>query len=280
MRLVPDSRAVRSLLNALALAVALGLGVALSSRALAQDGGEPVLEPLAAASEQTVRWSLRLSGELGVGSRDFDVPVDGVVQQTRTGLFPALGVGFALDHAASDDVSLGLLVRYQTSVAHGIVERHTAGSDHPLNVRSHRLELGVVPSVRLDGEGRWALAATAGYSVRSFRPEAHHLITPAYGLGGPHLRVELKLAPFGELIRLRVGPEVHWIVQVGDDLLARGIADRGLGLGGEAALELAVGGRWTVHVAYVEMRSWADSSQSRSFVDVARFLTAGLAGTL
>jgi hypothetical protein len=255
----------------------LALVMACSARASAQSDGEPAheVEPPAPRG-----WSLRLGGELGVGSRDLDLPVDGIVQQTRTGLFPALGVSFALDHAASDDATLGLLVRYQTSIAHEIVERHTDGSEHPTDVRAHRLELGLVPSVRFDDAGSWALAGSAGYSFCNFRPGAHHLITPAYSLGGPHLRVELRLAPWGELLRLRVGPQVQWIVHVGSDLRARGVAERGLGLGGEAALEFGLGGRWTLHAAYVELRSWADSSQTQSFADVARFLTAGLSGAL
>jgi hypothetical protein len=252
------------------------LAMALTGSARAQTTPEGAASHTATASQ----WSLELSAEVGTGSRDFDLPMDGVVYRTQTGMFPAAGLGFELDHTASDDISLGLLVRYQSSIVHGIVEQHTDGSEHPLDVRSLRLELAFAPQLRLDGSGDWVLAASAGYGLSDFRPEAHHLVTPAYSLAGPHLRLELQLANLFDVIRLRVGPEVHWIVDVGRDLIDRGMAEQGVGLGGEAGIDILLGRRFMIQATYREMRSWLDSSQTDSFQDVTRFMTVRVSGRL
>jgi hypothetical protein len=260
-------------LTAIAALICAVLAIAPPTSTSAQDAGDdaaPTINP----------WSLRLSAELGAGRRDIDIPREGVVQQIRTDLFPVAGLGFALDHAASDAITVGLLVRYQTSVGLGISEQHTDGSVRPLDVRAHRLELAVAPTLRLDESGSWALAASAGYGLANFRPDAHEIVTPAYSLAGPHLRLELRLAPWDGPIRLRVGPEIQWIAHVGQDLVDRGMASRGLGVGGEAAIEVALGQRWAIGASYREMRSWLDSSQAQSFEDVARFVTASLSGKL
>lgn len=225
-------------------------------------------------------WSLTLSAEAGAGSSDIDVPMDGIVYRIRPGFFPIAGVGFELDHAFSRAIDLGLLVRYQSSVGAGIVEQRTDGSERPIDFRSHRLELALAPTFELDDDGTWALLAAAGYAIRNFRPEAHDVVTPGYSLAGPHLRVELRFSPFERLIRLRVGPEVQGILHVGQELVDRGMASRGLGLGGEAALELALGSYWSLQMAYREIHAWLDSAQTQRFEDVARYITARVSGTL
>jgi hypothetical protein len=257
------------------VALLVALVTALPARAGAQATGEAVDSGVA-----TNPWSLRLSADLGAGTRDIDVPMDGIVYRIRPGHFAAVGLGFELDHAVSQAVTLGLLVRYQSSIGHGIVERHTDGSVHPLDARAHRLELGFAPTFAFDSARTWALAAAAGYGLLNFRPEAHHLVTPAYSLAGPHLRAALQFAPWDGLIRLSLGPEVQWIVHVGQDLRDRGMAASGLGAGGEAALELRLGRQFTIGATYRELRSFLDSSQAQRFVDVARFITARLSGTL
>jgi hypothetical protein len=256
-----------------AATVCAALGALLPARASAQQ----------TPGEQRVPgrpWSLRLSADLGAGGRDIDLPTDGVVNRIEGGLFPAAGAGFELDHAASPAVSLGLLARYQSSVGLGIVEHHTDGSRHAQDARSHRLELAFAPTFYFDAAQTWALAAWAGAAFNNFRPEAHHLVTPAYTLAGPHLRAALQVAPWDGRLRLVLGPEVQWIAYVGQDLIDRGVAETGFGIGGEAAIELKLGSRFRVGAAYREMRAWLDSSQVQRFVDVSRFVTARLTGTL
>jgi hypothetical protein len=75
---------------------------------------------------------------------------------------------------------------------------------------------------------------------------------------------------------LRARPEAQWIVQVGGALKERGVDAMGVALGGEAALDLAIGRHLTVHASYREAWSMIASSQARSFKDIARFATAGV----
>jgi len=231
------------------------------------------------AAAEPSAWSLRLSADLGVGVRSFSVPMNGVVYQTDTGPFPLAGVGFELDRHASRDVSLGLLLRYQSSVGLGIVEQHTDGSERPLDARANRIELGLTPTFRFDAEGRWALCLAAGYGILGFRPVGH-LVTPGFSLDGPHLRVQLQVPLLSDVLRLRVGPEAQWLSHVGSELVERGVASHGFALGGEAGLELALSQRFMLHAVYRETHAFVDSSQAQSFEDTARFVTARFSGKL
>jgi hypothetical protein len=255
----------------------VALGVAWSTRASAQTEPIAVAAKSEAATEPS--WSLRLSGGFGFGTRDFDLPRDGVIYESRTGIFPAADLGFELDHAASDHVGVGLHLRFQSSVGLSIVEQHTDGSERAQDLRSQRLELAIAPTFRFDTNGRWALLTSIGYGISDLRPEVH-LETPGYFLAGPHLRAELQIPLAGERVRLRLGPEVQWIAHVGQELVHRGVAKSGFGAGGVAAVEVMLGRRWTVDASYRELRIWVDSSEAGAFEDVARFVTARLTGTL
>ena len=279
------------------LCMLLALGTALPLRTAAQeeqDGSssevsadeqaplEPNAEPganTAPAAVGRATWSLRLSAGVGVGSRALDLPMDGRIYQIRSGLTPAVDLGFELDHAVSQDVSVGLLIRYQSSVGLRIVEHLTDGTEHPRATRSQQLQLAIAPIWRLDSRARWALGAAIGYGISELRPESH-LVTPAYFLGGPYARFELQLPLIGERVRLRAGPEMQWIAQAGQELLDRDVRPHGLAVGGEAALEVVLGRRWTVAATYRELRAWLDSAQGGTFRDVTRFITARLSGVL
>lgn len=264
-----------------ASSLAAALCAVLCTRAAAQvepSSDEPPQEQAPSAASRAP-WSLELSAGLGAGSRELDLPRDGVVYQVRSGLFPAVELGFALSHDLSQDLTLGLLARYQSSLGLRLVEQLTDGSEHSRATRSHRLELGVAPTLRLDAQGRWALSAAVGFHVSELDPEAH-LITPSYFMAGPFLRVELQLPLASDRLRLRIGPEAQWIAQIGQELLDRDVSAGGLGAGGTATLELVVARHWTVAVSYRELRSWLSSSQRGSFEDVSRFMTARLSGTL
>jgi hypothetical protein len=253
--------------------LAIALGVTLPTRAGAQADAapnQPALEPT---------WLFRIAAEGGIGTRSFELPMDGVVYRTDTGLFPVAGVGLEVEHAASAKIAIGVLARYQSSVGLGIVELHTDGSRVPIEVRAHRFEAGVTPTFRFDDEGRWALALCAGYGVLGFRPLLH-LVTPAYTLAGPFLRAQLQVPLVSDALRLRAGPEGQWIAQVGDQLEQHGVASSGVGLGGAAALELLLGRHVVVSASYREAWSLLGSSQAQSFKDVARFVTARVEWTL
>ena len=101
--------------------------------------------------------------------------------------------------------------------------------------------------------------------MRSFWPDDHALQTPRYQLVGPHVRGELTTTLTGPL-RLRVTPELQWLVLIEDDTAST----QGAAIGGELALELALASR-TLALCYRE--SHALLARGARFLDVERYLT-------
>ena len=224
-------------------------------------------------------WAMQVSAALGAGLRELDLPVDGAIYQTRSGLFPAVELGFSLDHMLSDRVALGLHIWYQSSLGLSIDERLTDGTTHPRATRAHRLELTLGPTFYVDAQRLWAVCIAVGYGLSDFRPVSH-LVTPAYYFAGPYLHVELQLPLFSEHVRLRVGPELLWVRQVGQELVDRAVSREGLGVGGWAALDVLLSQHWAVGVSYRELRSWIGSSPAGELKEVTRFIAARVTGTL
>lgn len=234
--------------------------------------------PLSAAAE-ALPWSLELAAGAGIGMRDLDLPSDGVMYETRTGVFPAADLGFELDHTLGADFRIGLHVRYQTSIGLRITEMLSDGTQHVQDARSNRVELAIAPAVSFDDAKQWTLVTSLGWGFSELRPESH-VFTPAYVLSGPYLRVELSLPLGTERLHLRLGPEAQWIVQVGGELRERGMASSGLGAGGSAAIQLMIASGWIVDATYRELHSWLDSPQTQSLHDASRFVTVRLTGSL
>lgn len=223
-------------------------------------------------------WTLQLSAEAGVGMRAVDLPQDGVTYQIRSGVYPALGVGFQLDHHPSRRLSVGLFARYQSSLGLVLQEQLSSGTVHPRNTRSHFFEAGIAPSLRWDDSG-WALAGLLGYSVLELDP-LNHLVTPSYHLGGVHARICVRIPLGSERVRLSLGPEGQLTLQMGDELQARGVSARGFGAGANAAFEVSLSERWLVAATFRELHFWFDTQQGSDFTDATRILTAQLRGLL
>jgi hypothetical protein len=237
---------------------------------------------LLALSSLTARaqdaWSLQLSAEAGFSTRDIDLPRDGVTYQIRSGVHPALGVGFQLDHHAARRFSIGLAARYQSSIGLVLQEQLTGGTLHPRNTRSHIFEAGLAPRLRWDESG-WAISGLLGYSIIELDPE-NHLLTPSYHLGGVHARISVQIPLGSQRVHLIVGPEAQLPLHMGDELRARGVAARGIGAGANAAFELTLNDHWLVAATYRELHFWLDTQQRESFSDGMRVVTAQLRGTL
>lgn len=225
------------------------------------------------------RWALRLSAGLGMGTRDLEMPVSGTVSRFETGLFPAAELGFQLAAPLGQSSALGLQVRYQSSLQHHIVERRVDGSAREQAIRAHCLDLGLTPELWLDAQGDWTLAALLGYGLCELRP-LEHLLTPAYGLGGPLTRLRVQAPLWPGKLQIQVAPEAQWVLQVGHALVRQGVSSTGLGLGAEIVLRWVVGRRWNVDLAYRELWTWLDVPGGPTAQDRARFAIARLAGML
>lgn len=87
----------------------------------------------------------------------------------------------------------GLGLRYQTSVSLVAHETPSGGVLRETSLRSHHIELGVMPGYRFQtGKQSTVLALFAGWAVRGLRP-VDELSLPAYTLHGPCIRPELQL---------------------------------------------------------------------------------------
>jgi hypothetical protein len=135
-------------------------------------------------------------------------------------------------------------------------------------------------TIRFGSSHSWYIAPALGYGVRSLRAEIHQLLTPSYSLGGPLGRVTLRV-PFGDDVGLRIGPEVQWL-SVGAALRELNVESSGIGLGGDAALEIAIAKRLSLEFTFREAHAILSSSERKgaSASDAERFITARLVGEI
>jgi hypothetical protein len=124
-----------------------------------------------------------------------------------------------------------------------------------------------------------SLPLSLGYAFRNLRTDVELSAYP-YTLGGPHARVALRIPLAGGDVVAMLGPDVTWIVQVSEGLQAAGLSASGFAFGGEAQLAVQLGERIALRALYREAHAFVASGESpRSFRDVQRFVTAGVAVT-
>ena len=261
----------------------LGLDEATPSESEPEDTSvEPAVEPAdepapAAAGEPGVR--VQASVGLGFGTRALRRPIDVGTQRLPDTAFAAAEVALQALAWPNDAFALGFLLRYQTSVGLTVEEMPLFALPTPVDVRAAHAEASVAPTVRLgDSAQSLRLAFPVGFTLRTFWPEVHEMMTPSYSLTGPHLRVEL-IIPIGDALALRLGPEAQWIVSIDEDVRLQGIAAQGLALGGEAVLSLELGSSFAIELTYRDSHAFAASTVSGpTFEDVERFATGRFAG--
>jgi hypothetical protein len=215
---------------------------------------------------------------LGVGSLSFSRPIAQGVQTLPATAFAALEVALRLHAWPRAQLSLESLIAYQTSVGLELQLDPPFALPEELDVRTQRVELSTAPVLRLGAEDSGlALAFPIGFAFRSFVTEVHEFPVAGYAVGGPQLRAELLLR-LGELVRLRIGPELQWIVIVDGPMRAQGACCQGLAVGAQGVLEASVGPVFRVAFAYHESHAFVPLDYR--FNDVARYLTARVAGDL
>lgn len=260
----------RALLGGLLCAV---LGTSAHAHAQEPAPAEPQPQPAARSIEA------RVFVGPGVGGRELRYPIVGGTASVDLGAFLSVDVGTQIAFRVSDLFWLSPLGVYQTSIGHSVDELHVASTPHPLAVRSHRFEASLAPELRFGDARELRLSLALGYTTRSLRPEVHHLLTPSYSLAGPFIRPALRVPILTKRLALQLAPELIGIVEVGDALNERGIESGGLGLGGEASLELRLGAHFSVVMTFRESHIVL-SAQGGDASDVERFLSARIVGEL
>ena len=235
--------------------------------------------PEAPESDEAALLAQPFAG-VGVGSRAVEWATPGDPATVETGMFAAVEIGLRVALAPSQSFSIGPQFTYQTTLNHEVTEKHVDGEPTTLGIRSHRFEGVLAATIRFGSSHDWYIAPALGYGVRSLRAEIHHLLTPSYSLGGPLGRVTLRV-PFGDDVGLRIGPEVQWL-SVGAALQELNVESSGIGLGLDAAIEIAIAKRLSLEFTFREAHAILSSSerQGASASDAERFITARLVGEI
>jgi hypothetical protein len=217
----------------------------------------------------------RLYAGAGIGTRALTWPTTGETLAVETGAFFAVEVGASFAFAFSPGFSLGPELAYQTSLDHEVEETHIAGAKDTIGIRAHHFD-GVLAATFRFGESRgFRVSPAVGYGARNLRPDVHHLLTPSYSLGGPLVRLTVRI-PFGDTLALRLAPELHF-VSVGEALEDLGVESSGLSFGGDAAIELVLTEHLATELTFREAHAMMPSTLGSDSTDVERFATLRLA---
>jgi hypothetical protein len=260
----------RVLCSLLAAACALAWLAAHPAHAQSADEPEPVAQRGVA---------LQFAAGLGLGTLSFERPTEDGVQTLNETAFPAAELLVSVRAWPEQAFSLDVSFAYQTSLGLTLQLSPLFALPENLSVRTQRAELAAAPIMRLGGtSSRLSLALPMGLSIQSLAPEEHQYDMPSYLLGGPFVRPEARIE-LGEIVQLRAGPDLQWIVLLSESLRERGVCCQGIAFGGQGAIEASVGTHVSVALAYREMHAFAPGSRT-SFQDVQRFLTARVAGAV
>jgi len=237
---------------------------------------EVVEEPQ--APTRTLRARAFFGG--GFGTRSLRRPLPGGAQRLPEVYFAAADLGVGVRIWPEDAFALDVLIRYQTSLGLVIEERPLFALVNKVDVRSEHAEVSVAPRFQFGSSPSGTrFGIPIGISMRNFWPVDHQLLTPRYTLVGPHVRAELDVA-LGEVVRVRLGPEIQLFAIVGSDLLDLGVSSPGIALGGEIGVQFRFAEHFAFDLEYRQSWARASSSVEPSFLDTERFLTARLAGEM
>lgn len=232
-------------------------------------GGEP-------AAERAI--SLYMAAGLGVGSLTFTRPTATGEQHLPESPFAAVEALMRVHVWPTQTFSLEAQLAYQTSLGFALELPTLFGLPERVAARAQRVELSAGPRFSFSSDKRGlAVVAPIGFALRSLFPEQQYYSARAYNLGSVFVRPEL-IVPLGELITLRGGPELHWLMLIEPSLEREGASGSGYGIGLQAAVQASVGPTFSVALAYHQLQSVIPAAAR--FEDTERFLTVRFGGAL
>lgn len=245
---------------------------ALETEAEAEAAAANPTEP-SAHEDSEPNLAFRAFAGVGVGQRTLNWSEAGELRRVATGVFPALDLGTSFHVSVNDVLSIGPELHYQTSIAGRVNEMHIDAPADTLRIRAHRFD-AVLAAVFSFGQSGWRIVPALGYAVHALNPEVHHLLTPSYMLGGPVVRLTLRI-PFGASVAVRIAPEAQWLI-VSEELEQRGLAGTGFGVGGEMTLEIGLHHAWALELSARMARAQLSAIAAEPANDSAQFATARL----
>mgnify|MGYP005815732983 CR=1 FL=1 len=148
--------------------------------------------------------------------------------------FAAASLALHVHVLPHESLSFDAFLTYDTSLGLQLTTEPLFGLSQTVPARAQHATLGVAPTLQLLDAYSLAVALPVGAVLRGFVPEQHQYGLPEYLMLGVVLRAELH-AKLGELVRVRIGPELQWIPYVDDPLAGLG-AGSGHAFGFEAAI--------------------------------------------
>jgi hypothetical protein len=235
-------------------------------------------EPVAEAPPPERALALYAAVGLGVGTLSFTKPTAFGVQHLAQSAFAASEALLRVHIWPTKAFSLEAQIAYQTSLGFTLELRPLFALPERVSVRAQRVELSVGPRIAFSESKRGvAVALPVGFTMRSFFPEVHYYSVEAHNLGSLFVRPEL-IVPLGDLISLRGGPQLHWLMLTEPALEREGATGSGYALGYQGAVQASVGSTFSVALAYHELHSVLPAAAR--FEDTERFLTARFGGGL
>jgi hypothetical protein len=241
---------------------------------------EPPAQEEAAVEEAAPEraLSLYMAAGLGVGSLAFTRPTSTGVQHLPQSPFAAAEALMRVHIWPAQTFSLEAQIAYQTSLGFALELPTLFALPERVAARAQRVELSIGPRLHFSSDKRGlALAAPIGFALRSLFPEQQYYSPKPHNLGSLFVRPEL-IVPLGELITLRGGPQLHWLVLTEPSLQREGATGSGYGIGMQAAVQANVGSTFSVALAYHQLHSVIPAAAR--FEDTERFLTARFGGAL
>ncbi len=256
----------------------LRLALAVVTRPKGAPAPPPAPEPETREPEEpgsAIRFSV--AAGFGVGTRQFEVPsTSGSIRLAST-LFPAVAaqLGVGVEPTAQGRWLFGGAIRYHSSAGLETTDERVDGTNRQTSSRAQRFHLVARARYRLGA----ALSASSlvfelGWMFRFFSSEAP-VTLPDYVLQGPTTFAGFRLPLLGQKLVLSVGPEVFWVLLVGDELRGLNVSSFAVGLGGAASVTYSFTDAIAVRARYIENHALLSAPGGRAR-DVERFVTIGV----
>jgi len=228
---------------------------------------EPEATPPAPAGPAFI---FELSAGPGAATRQATLPTRVGVHDLDTGLFPGLALGLRITAPVGSQFLVRASADYRTSLGLQGKEMQRA-TEMSTPLRAHSVGFGIAPGYRFAAADSVSVLLHVGWYFRGLRPIAQ-LALPEVSWHGAVFRPELELPIADGVVTLRFAPELVIIAglytTLPDD---SGLAHTGLGIGGEASLEVRLAAALALRLDYRESHATFRTAWAQNLSDVERF---------
>jgi hypothetical protein len=227
-------------------------------------------------SDPADAFVVRLSAAGGVGERVNDVPTHDGVRALDTGFAPGFEVGLGTEGVLGGHIVLSGSLTYRTVLGAKASQVFADGTAVNAGVSSHAVVVGVAPGYRFEGPGSADLRLFLGFGYRTLSPSDASL--PGSTITGPIIRPELRVPIADGALVLRIAPELILAIAPKADIAhyVTGLSSVGVGIGGEANLDVRISKQFYIGVAFRESRVNVSTAWGLNFFELERLIALKL----